>query len=155
MIAIRAGVAGLCALPWLREVPGAPSLFRDVVSTSFARLCHHLPARTLTIRGSSMCVCSRCAGLYAGLALGIALGPQLWRGFRGGARHLRDSDWRRLAGLALGAVVADVSLQDLGMHAPNHAVRLLSGIALGFVVGAWTVDATERTPRSPAPLQRS
>ena len=58
-------------LPWLLVVLGPRSL---ILGPAFHSFCHQLPERTLSLRGVPMLVCSRCAGIYAGIALG-ALGP--------------------------------------------------------------------------------
>jgi uncharacterized membrane protein len=69
-----------------------------------------------------MVVCSRCAGLYLGLALGVAL--PLPR------RVLPRGRARVIASIAIATI--DVVTQDLGLHAPFHPVRLATGLLLGW-----------------------
>src|SRR5262245_24781194 len=75
------------ALPWLlplarRYLPlGTAGVTLDL---AFVSMCHRLPERTLSLAGVPMPLCSRCAGVFAGVALGAAvLGPRLtvsrWR----------------------------------------------------------------------------
>jgi uncharacterized membrane protein len=92
-----------------------------------------------------MLICSRCAGLYLGVAIG-ALVPLA--GF-----FLRHA--RRALALAVGATVLDVVTQDLHLHAPNHPVRLATGFALGFVASAFmlgTILREQRAKQKPSSL---
>lgn len=89
----------------------------------FMFVCHQLPERTLNVMGEAMPVCSRCAGIFTGLALGaITCWPRLTIGR---ARVL----------LALGGLlmVADVLMQDLGVHPVWHPTRLITGIIVGWL----------------------
>ena len=53
----------------------------------FILVCHRLPERTLQLAGVAMPVCSRCGGIFAGLALGIVVAwPRL---------SLRHARWKR------------------------------------------------------------
>jgi uncharacterized membrane protein len=110
---------------------------KSAIDLAFAALCHHAPERTLTLAGESMCVCSRCAGLYAGVLL-AALWP--WA-----------MSWTRpRLVLSSGAVlmVTDVLSQDLGLHPPWHAVRLATGFVVGYAAAAWMLSELERSRRS-------
>jgi uncharacterized membrane protein len=107
------------ALPWALALLPAPLPGARV---GFARTCHQLPERSLVLL-STMPVCSRCAGLYAGVALGAIL-P--WP--RGARRHARAA----LLGAAL-AMCLDVWTQDVGLHPPWHATRLATGALLGWI----------------------
>ncbi len=122
----RFGAALLCALPWGVAAPLVPAWVRGVVALTFAPLCHHLADRVLTLATGPMCVCSRCAGLYAGLATGF-LAPA----------PLAGGTYRKLLTVALLFACVDVVTQDLGWHAPNHVTRLATGAALGWVASAW------------------
>ena len=79
--------------------------------------------------GEAMCVCSRCAGLYGGLALGFLLPPPA----------LEDRSFRRLLAVALAAMGIDVAMQDAGLHAACHPVRLATGVMVGWTAAAWMV----------------
>jgi len=106
---------------------------------TFHAICHQRPERTLDVLGAPMLVCSRCAGVYAG----VALGALLWlpRRFlpRGRALFLG----------ALGITVVDVVTQDLGLHPPYHPVRLATGLLLGWSGSAFMIGAL-RAERRPA-----
>jgi uncharacterized membrane protein len=140
VIGLRLAAALLSALPWLRVLPGVPLWLAQLVDRTFLPLCHHWAGRVLVLGGEPMCVCSRCAGLYAGLALGFLLpGPKL-----------DDHVYARAFGGALAAALLDIVTQDLGLHPPSHPVRLLTGALLGWTAAAWMVRATSprRSPRS-------
>lgn len=138
---LRLGAALLLLLPWARSMPGAPVWAAHVIDYVFLPLCHHSPSRVLVIDGEPMCVCSRCAGLYGGLALGLLLG-------------LPRARYERLFWVAAFLTLLDVVTQDVGLHAPFHPVRLATGAFLGWVVASWIVQTvSERARRSPlAPL---
>ena len=111
------------ALPWLlatfsRHTPDLRPLFKD--------FCHQIPERTLTFFGTPMVVCSRCAGIYAGIALGAVTPSFVFM-----ARHGRLFLW-----VALFIVLSDVFVQNYLLHSINHALR----ITTGFIAG-WTASA--------------
>ena len=78
MKGVRFGAALLVALPWLRAWIQAcrclPDWLNRLIDEAFRPLCHHMAGRVLVLAGQPMCVCSRCAGLYAGLAVGFLVG---------------------------------------------------------------------------------
>lgn len=112
------------ATPWALAVLGV----RDPSAHAlFASFCHQRPERTLTLLGTPMVVCSRCAGLYGGVALGalIALPARLVP--RG----------KQLVVGAVALAVADVLTQDLGLHPPWHPSRLVTGLLMGLSAAAF------------------
>jgi uncharacterized membrane protein len=140
--ALRIALAFVGALPWLSAL-GAPSLptsLKRAIDLAFAGLCHHVPERTLVIHAEAMCVCSRCAGVYAGIALAALGSGLLWRGE---TRLLRVA-----LAASLAFMMADIVTQDLGLHAPWHAARLLTGALVGGSAAAWTLAGCGWTRRS-------
>lgn len=130
---LRVALGFVGALPWLSALGGRvlPAALTRAIELAFAALCHHVPERTLGMHAQPMCVCSRCAGLYAGIAL-AAFGS--WS--RGGARP-----FRLFLGAGLVLMVADVVTQDLGLHAPWHAARLATGALVGGSAAAWMLSS--------------
>ncbi len=109
-------------LPWFFSV--IPDL--ESFGFLFAPLCHQRPERTLVLNGALMVVCSRCAGIYAGLVVGA-----------GSALFLRNFRWfRHLAWFAVGMMFLEVFTQTLG-RPPWHLTRVGSGLFVGFVIAAW------------------
>jgi uncharacterized membrane protein len=106
----------------------------DGVDGAFVLLCHRMAERTLSVAGVPMPLCSRCAGIFLGLALGIAVAwPRL---------SLRATRYALLgAGLLM---LADVVTQDLGIHGVWHVTRLATGGLLGYVCASALVAAIVR-----------
>jgi uncharacterized membrane protein len=90
----------------------------------FRPLCHQEAARSLSLDGHQMMICSRCAGIYLGVAVGV------WSPFRISLGHFCV-----LLMIALAVMGAHVVLQNiwLGIH---HPVRLTTGLILGSLLGA-------------------
>ena len=124
--------AGL--FPWLIAL--RPAWSRAVFDV-FRTACHQRPERTLTILGAPMVVCSRCAGLYLGVAIGVAL--PLPR------RLLPHGRALVIAAIAIAAL--DVLTQDLGLHAPFHPARLATGVLLGWSASAFMMGTLRSTRR--------
>ena len=124
--------AGL--IPWLLSIDPAWS---RAMSPVFRSMCHQRPERSLWFLGAPMVVCSRCAGVYLGVALGVAL-PLPRRRIRYG---------RGLVIAAIALATLDVITQDLGLHAPFHPVRLATGLLLGWTGCAFLIG-TLRSERA-------
>ncbi len=131
--ALRVGLVAAGLFPWAVTLLRA-ALPLGVVGVAldalFVTVCHRLPERTLSLAGVAMPVCSRCAGIFAGVAVGaLAAWP------RAPARR-----WRAAITAAGAALFVDVVTQDLGLHPPWHPVRLATGLAFGYAIGAASVD---------------
>lgn len=114
--------AGL--FPWLLPLLGeSGKAFRNV----FIPLCHQLPERTISLWRTPMPVCSRCAGIYLGLALGALLPSIPWLEKRG----------KGAVFIAALLMVVDVVTQDLGLHGSNHIPRLGTGLLAGASASAF------------------
>jgi uncharacterized membrane protein len=137
---LRGGLAFVGLLPWLRSFGGAilPGAAREAIEWTFAPLCHHLPERTLWIGGAPMCVCSRCAGLYAGLVI-AALWPRSYDRNCGKACG-------RLFSIGVALALIDILSQDLGLHPPSNPVRWATGAWVGVALGAWMLSEMAARP---------
>jgi len=142
---LRPAFVTVGVLPWL--VPllraylplGTAGVWLDA---AFATMCHRLPERSLVLAGVAMPVCSRCAGVFGGVALGaLAAWPRL-----SPRRH-------KLAITAAGAaMLADVVTQDLGLHPLWHATRITTGLLFGYALGAASICALRRDAGGEPPL---
>jgi uncharacterized membrane protein len=121
------------ALPWARaKLPLGPLGW--LADAAFLLVCHRRPERTLVFADVAMPVCSRCGGIFAGLALGALVAwPTL---------SLRAAR----AGLALGgvAMLVDVVTQDLGLHPVWHAARIGTGAVFGYAFACALVSVVRR-----------
>jgi hypothetical protein len=131
-------------LPWaLAWLGAATELWRP----AFAVFCHQLPERSLSLHGHDMVVCSRCAGIFAGLSLGALL--PLSRKLLPHGRVLV------IAAIALNLAQAASQLALPHWHGP----RLICGLAFGwtataFFIASLRAEAAKRAPvaaTSPAP----
>jgi len=123
VLALIFGMLIVGILPWVFSI--VPAL--QDLAFLFAPHCHQRPERTLELNGALMVVCSRCAGIYAGLALG-ALAAYFAQEFK---------YFRQLAWLGMALMLLDVITQDLGLRPPWHASRFTTGFFLAFVIATW------------------
>ena len=125
----RAGFIFVGVLPWI--LPLARALLPlgragELLDLFFLPMCHRLPERTLTLAGVVMPLCSRCAGIFAGLALGaLILRPRV-----------EIARWRILVAVAGALMLLDVVTQDLGVHPIWHGTRIASGLLFGYAIAA-------------------
>lgn len=119
-------------LPWI--VPllraylplGAAGVALDAL---FAPMCHRLPERSLVLAGVAMPLCSRCAGIFGGVAVGAIVA---WP-------RLSPRRYRLAITVAGAAMLADVITQDLGVHPIWHATRLATGLLFGYALSAASI----------------
>jgi uncharacterized membrane protein len=123
-VLLRCLLASAGLAPWLLVALKERGLLLRPV---FHALCHQFPERTLVMMGVPMLVCSRCAGIYAGMAIGALL-PSFGLLVRHG---------RRLLLVALGAMLLDVLLQDAGLRPSSHISRLSTGLLVGWSASAF------------------
>jgi uncharacterized membrane protein len=99
----------------------------------FASLCHQLPERSFYVAGHPLAVCARCAGVYIGYAVCLALYPLV--------RNLRRTDTPRRAWLVAASLpcVADFLVNFTGLWYNTHASRALTGALLGAVAVFYTL----------------
>jgi len=121
-------------LPWLLPL-GRASLPLGAVGAAidllFVPMCHRLPERTLVLWGTPMPLCSRCAGIFAGVALGAAIARP----------RLPLSRWRWVIAATGALMVLDVVMQDAGFHPVWHETRVLTGALFGVAIAVTCVTA--------------
>jgi uncharacterized membrane protein len=149
-LALRVALVVAAFAPFV--IPLLPEgLIRSLLDLAYWPACHRLPERTLALGGVLMPLCSRCAGVFAGLGV-AALVPRLPLSLRA---H----------GVATGAatlvMLVDVVTQDLALRPLWHTTRLATGLAVGVLLGSslftalapWLEDEPARRreaePRAP------
>ena len=127
LLAARASfgsIAAWIALTTLFHATG-PELLWTAFDLPFRLLCHRLPERVISVLGTPLPLCSRCAGLWLGASLSAALAwPVL------SLRTLRV-----VLPVALALMALEVLTQDLGLHPVFHPTRLLSGLLVSVPLG--------------------
>jgi uncharacterized membrane protein len=93
----------------------------------FSFVCHQIPERSFHLYESKFAVCSRCTGIYVGIALATLAYPL--------TRSLQRTDTPRLVWLFLAAapLAIDWSLGYFSIWENNHASRFGTGFLLGSV----------------------
>jgi uncharacterized membrane protein len=130
----RVALVVIGALPWWIPVARAELPLGGIgraLDALFVPMCHRLPDRSLALFGVLMPVCSRCAGVFAGLAAGAAVARP----------RLPVRVWRPILIVTAALAAADVAAQDLGLHPVWHPVRLATGFLLGYAMAASFVTA--------------
>ena len=124
-------VAAIIGAP-LAQSKGYPTVATWIYET-FSFVCHQIPDRSFHLAGHKFGVCSRCTGLYVGLALTALVYPLV--------RSLKQTDTPRLFWLFLAAVplAIDFSLGYFNIWHNTHLSRfvtgaLLSSVAVVFII---------------------
>ncbi len=102
----------------------------------FALQCHQRASRSWPFLGHLLPVCTRCLGVYLGLALTLALGRP----------RLRTGALRALILVSALVLGLDVLAETLGMHQPAAGLRFATGALLGGAVGLAVGQALRRSP---------
>jgi uncharacterized membrane protein len=133
------------ALPWVLA-PARAALPLGPIGTlldgAFFLMCHRRPERTLVLSGLPMPLCSRCAGIALGLALGAIVA---WP-----SPSARAS--RIAVVIAILLMAIDIVTQDLGIHPVWHATRLATGGLLGYLLSIALFAVIRREAAAPAPV---
>lgn len=142
---LRAAAVGVAFVAWLLQLARAHLPLGRAgawIDRAFAPLCHRWAERTLWMDGIAMPVCSRCAGILAGVAIG-ALFPA----------PVSARAWGVALALGATSMLADAMLTGSGARDPSHAVRAATGAAFGFALARFAFarmrDAAR--PASPEP----
>jgi uncharacterized membrane protein len=130
----------LFSISWLALIVAAPILPIPIAGVLYAigsDICHQRPDRSFHLFMAQLPVCARCAGIYAGAALG-ASAAALSAPFREFARR---SSARAI--LFLGAVPTGLTLafEWTGLWTGSNAARAVAGLPLGVVVALVVVQA--------------
>ncbi|MBK8251840.1 MAG: DUF2085 domain-containing protein [Polyangiaceae bacterium] len=123
--------------PWILPFARARLPLGDVgigLDLVFFTMCHRRAPRTLVFDGVLMPLCSRCAGIFLGVALGALIARPI----------LPLRTWRWAFVLSGVLMVADVVTQDLGIHPVWHATRIATGVFVGYLMSIGFFSALAR-----------
>ena len=141
----RAGFIVVGVAPWILSLARAAlPLGRagELLDLLFVPMCHRIPARTLYFADVPMPLCSRCAGIFAGLALGaLIMRPRL-----------SLAQWRIAVAVTSALILLDIVTQDLGVHPIWHVTRVATGLLFGFAIGAACLQAMRSADGEEDPL---
>jgi len=101
--------------------------FASAIYKTFSYVCHQMPERSFHLGRYKFGVCSRCTGVYSGLALATLVYPL--------TRSLKRPDTPSILWLILSAVplAIDFSLGYFGIWHNTHLSRFITGALLGSV----------------------
>ena len=118
--AISLAIVGLIVAAPLAQAHGN-SQFAASIYKTFSFVCHQIPERSFHLAGNKFGVCSRCTGLYSGLAVAVLAYPL--------ARSLKDTATPSIVWLILAALplAIDFSLGFFNIWANTHASRFATG----------------------------
>ncbi|MBX3288056.1 MAG: DUF2085 domain-containing protein [Acidobacteria bacterium] len=117
-------------LPHVSETITGSSFFRF-----FGYICHQMPERSFHIGVHQFGVCSRCFGVYFGVAAGVLAYP-LWRNVD--EIEPLPRIWLFASIIPMGI---DWSMGMLGIWENNHLSRFVTGLILGVGCSTYIVPA--------------
>jgi uncharacterized membrane protein len=136
---LRCFFAFLGALPWWLPIARSRlplGALGAVLDRFFIPMCHRIPERSLALEGVQMPLCSRCAGIFAGIAAGAVVARPI----------LPMTVWRPILIASGVLMLLDVAAQDLGIHPVWHPSRIATGFALGYAMVTSFVTHLARRP---------
>ncbi len=151
--AYRVWVAiAVIAVAWLLAT-ASPAIISNLADSSlgtavfsfFGYICHQIPDRSFHIGTHQFGVCSRCFGVYFGLAAGVLAYP-LWRRVEN-----IDPMPRTWLIASIFPMAIDWSLTIFGVWDNNHLTRFVTGAVLGAACGIYIVPAVVEIARYAAP----
>jgi len=125
-------ISATLAIALLGAIIGAPLLqssghavFASRIYRAFSFVCHQIPDRSFHLAGYKFAVCSRCTGIYSGLALATVTYPLV--------RSLKETVTPHLIWLflAVAPLAIDWSLGYFSIWQNNHVSRFSTGGLFG------------------------
>ncbi len=99
-----------------------------------AFVCHQRPDRSFHLAGAQLPVCARCAALYWGGAIGVAV--WLLRSRTGGSRAINRTLVRRAIFILSVPIAVTLGASAIGMWDADNAFRAISSAPVGVALGA-------------------
>lgn len=129
---IALGLVGLIFAAPIAQA-GGHTTFASAIYSTFSFVCHQIPERSFHLAGHKLGVCSRCTGLYSGLALAALVYPLV--------RSLKRTDTPGIFWLFLAAVplAIDFSLGYFNIWHNTHLSRFMTGALLSSVASFYII----------------
>lgn len=114
--------------PLFIQLGGVFEKISSYIYFAFSPLCHQEEARSFSIAGSQIAVCSRCSMIYAGFAAGVLAYPFIRRISNINSPPL----WLLIIPVLL--LVIDVVIDNAGILKNSFLTRSVTGFAIGFAL---------------------
>lgn len=119
--------------PFLLSLGGFAADISFFMYSLFSPVCHQEEARSFSIFGHMMGVCSRCSILYLGFLVGTVIYPFIKK-----VTNVKlPSVWYLV--IASGLMVGDVALDLMDVYKNNFVTRSITGATLGFVLAFYII----------------
>ena len=105
----------------------------------FRLMCHGMTERSFELFGTSMPICARCSGIYAGLAAGVTFFALL--------PIVRERVLRVVLLAAAAPMAIDGLTQATGLRESTNVLRVATGFAAAFAFGMWALCELETQAR--------
>ena len=142
-------IASAAVLVWVGLIISAPLFLSNGLSqissplySFFGYICHQMPERSLHLAAHQMAVCTRCFGVYAGLAAGLLVYP-LWR-----TLDEVEAIPRVWLFVSLVPITIDWTLTIFGIWENTHFSRFVTGAILGAACATYIVPALVEIARN-------
>lgn len=99
---------------------------------AFSSVCHQIPERSFHIAETSLAVCHRCTGIYAGIPLAMATMLVLNKQLAFGKKV-----WGIVLFVSLGIMGLDWGLSVVGLYENTLYSRVATGLFFGLAAGIY------------------
>lgn len=123
--------------------PSVSAEWRFMIMTAFSSVCHQIPERSFHIAETSLAVCHRCTGIYAGIPMAM-MGIMITKGWR-----ITKNTWASLLFGSLFLLGLDWGLTVLGFWENTMLSRLTTGLLFGLAAGAFLAVVVHKQGRNP------
>ena len=124
---------------WLMAAPVWPLPLSAAAYAVGAKVCHQIAARSFHLAGAQMAICARCAGIYAGTAVGLASLAWLGEG-----RAVRACSSRNVVLIGAVPVCLSVAIEWGAGAVVGNWMRFASGVVAGGAVATVVARAALR-----------